>query len=59
MRIAALFVQHDGVYADLPGVELWDITRDARDNIETLRRAIIRTLRKTPTFKPGDIRRGL
>jgi hypothetical protein len=27
---AALFVAPDGVYAGLPGVELWDETRDAR-----------------------------
>jgi hypothetical protein len=28
--VAALFVQSDGVYANLPGVELWDEARDAR-----------------------------
>lgn len=28
--IAALFVQHDGVYADLPDVDPWDEDRDAR-----------------------------
>ena len=28
--IAALFVQRRGVYADLPGVEVWDRKRDAR-----------------------------
>jgi hypothetical protein len=28
--IAALYVQKDGVYADLPGVEVWDEARDAR-----------------------------
>lgn len=30
MRIAALYVQPDGVYADVPDVELWDEARDAR-----------------------------
>ena len=28
--IAALYVQKDGCYAGLPGVDLWDIDRDAR-----------------------------
>lgn len=28
--IAALFVAADGPYAGLPGVELWDVSRDAR-----------------------------
>jgi hypothetical protein len=28
--IAALFVEKDGVYANLPGVDAWDIERDAR-----------------------------
>ena len=28
--IAALYVQPDGCYADLPGVEVWDQARDAR-----------------------------
>lgn len=28
--IAALYVQHDGVYAGLDGVEVWDEARDAR-----------------------------
>ena len=28
--VAALYVQSDGCYADQPGVEVWDITRDAR-----------------------------
>ncbi|MFA5053341.1 MAG: hypothetical protein WC565_04745 [Parcubacteria group bacterium] len=28
--IAALFVQPNGVYADMPGVEVWDESRDAR-----------------------------
>lgn len=28
--IAALFVEEDGPYANLPGVEVWGITRDAR-----------------------------
>lgn len=28
--IAALYVQTDGVYADIPDVELWDEARDAR-----------------------------
>lgn len=28
--IAALYVQTDGCYADLPGVEVWDQARDAR-----------------------------
>jgi hypothetical protein len=28
--IAALYVQTDGVYAGLPGVDLWDEARDAR-----------------------------
>jgi hypothetical protein len=28
--IAALFVQPDGVYADVPDIELWDEARDAR-----------------------------
>ncbi|RKQ73098.1 hypothetical protein [Oceanibaculum indicum] len=30
MMIAALFVQPDGVYAGVPGVDLWDEKRDAR-----------------------------
>lgn len=30
MRVAALFVEPDGVYANLPDVDLWDISRDAR-----------------------------
>lgn len=30
VTVAALFVDPKGVYADLPGVELWDETRDAR-----------------------------
>ena len=29
--IAALFVETDGVYFDLPGVDAWDVTRDARN----------------------------
>jgi hypothetical protein len=29
--IAALFVQTDGVYFDLPDVDPWDISRDARN----------------------------
>ncbi len=29
-RIAALYVQPDGCYAGLPGVDLWDEARDAR-----------------------------
>jgi hypothetical protein len=29
--IAALFVMADGVYAKLPDVEVWDVTRDARN----------------------------
>ena len=28
--IAALYVQPDGCYADVPDVELWDEARDAR-----------------------------
>jgi hypothetical protein len=28
--VAALYVQRDGVYANLPGVEIWDESRDAR-----------------------------
>lgn len=28
--IAALYVEKDGTYANLPGVDLWDIERDAR-----------------------------
>lgn len=28
--VAALFVEKDGVYANLPGVDLWDEARDAR-----------------------------
>lgn len=28
--IAALFVETSGIYADRPGVDVWDITRDAR-----------------------------
>lgn len=28
--IAALFVEKNGVYSNLPGVELWDVGRDAR-----------------------------
>lgn len=30
MSIAALFVEKDGPYANLPGVEVWDKERDAR-----------------------------
>ncbi len=30
MTVAALFVDPRGAYANLPGVELWDATRDAR-----------------------------
>ena len=30
MTVAALYVESDGVYADLPGVEVWDEARDAR-----------------------------
>lgn len=30
MTVAALFVDPDGVYANLPGVEVWDEKRDAR-----------------------------
>ncbi len=30
MRVAALYVETHGVYAGLPGVELWDVERDAR-----------------------------
>lgn len=29
MRLAALFVQPDGCYADLPGVDAWPEHRDA------------------------------
>jgi hypothetical protein len=28
--IAALYVERDGTYANLPGVDPWDVTRDAR-----------------------------
>ncbi len=31
VTVAALFVETDGVYFDLPGVEPWDVERDARD----------------------------
>lgn len=30
MKVAALYVETNGVYADLPDVELWDEARDAR-----------------------------
>ena len=30
MTIAALFVETDGAYFGLPGIDTWDITRDAR-----------------------------
>lgn len=30
MTIAALYVEADGIYQGLPGVEVWDKTRDAR-----------------------------
>lgn len=30
-QVAALFVERDGVYAGLPGVDVWDVTRDARN----------------------------
>ena len=30
MTVAALYVDPNGVYANLPGVEVWDETRDAR-----------------------------
>jgi hypothetical protein len=30
MMIAALFVERDGVYFGLPGVDPWDQVRDAR-----------------------------
>ncbi|KQO96057.1 hypothetical protein [Methylobacterium sp. Leaf91] len=30
IRIAALYVQPDGCYANLPGVDVWDQARDAR-----------------------------
>ena len=30
MTVAALYVETHGIYAGLPGVELWDIERDAR-----------------------------
>ncbi len=30
MTVAALYVEKDGVYANLPGVEVWDEARDAR-----------------------------
>lgn len=29
-RVAALYVEAGGVYANLPGVDVWDISRDAR-----------------------------
>lgn len=29
-RIAALFVERNGIYASVPGVDLWDESRDAR-----------------------------
>jgi hypothetical protein len=28
--VAALFVERDGIYSRIPGVEVWDISRDAR-----------------------------
>jgi hypothetical protein len=28
--IAALYVATDGVYFDVPGVDPWDVTRDAK-----------------------------
>ncbi len=30
-EIAALYVERDGVYFDLPGVDPWDVSRDARE----------------------------
>lgn len=30
MKVAALYVEPDGAYAGLPGVDMWDKTRDAR-----------------------------
>lgn len=30
MKVAALYVDTDGAYAGIPGVELWDEIRDAR-----------------------------
>jgi hypothetical protein len=30
MRVAALFVEREGIYAGLPDVDVWDVTRDAR-----------------------------
>jgi hypothetical protein len=30
MTVAALYVEKEGVYANLPGVDVWDETRDAR-----------------------------
>ena len=30
--IAALFVETDGCYFGLPGVDPWDVARDARDD---------------------------
>jgi hypothetical protein len=30
MRVAALFVERNGVYSDLPNIDAWDVTRDAR-----------------------------
>lgn len=30
MTVAALYVERDGPYSGLPGVDVWDITRDAR-----------------------------
>lgn len=29
-KVAALFVEKDGCYSDIPGVDAWDIARDAR-----------------------------
>lgn len=30
MKVAALFVQHDGCYANVPSIDVWDESRDAR-----------------------------
>lgn len=36
MKVAALFVQEDGCYADLPEIDIWPETRDARRYVGSL-----------------------